>query len=106
MTPVPAGPAAMAERLHHPPDASGPGVGALCGGGLAVRCRPGAPSPQRPPPVGPDPLGSKRPKRETWEAWWQYGQKDEKPDEQAERRLGPARVEEIRQLLVSQGCIR
>ncbi|WP_189979472.1 hypothetical protein [Streptomyces capoamus] len=51
-------------------------------------------------------MGSKRPKRETWEAWWQYGQKDEKPDEQAERRLGPARVEEIRQLLVSQGCIR
>ncbi len=44
--------------------------------------------------------------RDNGEAWWQYGQKDEKPEDQARRRLGAERVEEIRQLLISQGCIR
>ncbi|MFD8738155.1 hypothetical protein ACFV06_25030 [Streptomyces sp. NPDC059618] len=44
--------------------------------------------------------------RDTGEAWWQYGQKDEKPEDQAKRRLGAERVEEIRQLLIGQGCIR
>lgn len=44
--------------------------------------------------------------RNTGGAWWQYGQKAEKPEDQEKRRLGAERVEEIRRLLITQGVIK
>ncbi|MFF7988438.1 hypothetical protein ACFZDG_01435 [Kitasatospora xanthocidica] len=43
--------------------------------------------------------------RDSGEAWWQYGQKAEKAEEQRARQLGAARVNEIRELLKRQGVI-
>jgi hypothetical protein len=44
--------------------------------------------------------------RDSGEAWWQYGQKAENPDDQAKRLLDADRVNEIRDLLKRQGVIR